>query len=64
MPNEVGKKFNPHVTIGMATEDYLKKMLDEKFESFIILAGGRHRVPISATTGPAREKLKGWDLKP
>jgi hypothetical protein len=34
VPDGTGKKFNPHVTIGLAAEDYLKKMLDEKFESF------------------------------
>src|SRR5262247_4551164 len=26
VPNESGKKFNPHVTIGIATQDYLNKM--------------------------------------
>ena len=34
VPNETGKKFNPHVTIGLARQDYLKKMLEEKFETF------------------------------
>ena len=34
VPNETGKKFNPHVTIGIATQEYLKKMLEEKFEEF------------------------------
>jgi hypothetical protein len=34
VPNETGRKFNPHVTIGIASQDYLKKMLDEKFEAF------------------------------
>jgi hypothetical protein len=28
------KKFNPHVTIGVATIPYLKKMLAEPFEAF------------------------------
>jgi hypothetical protein len=32
VPNETGR--NPHVTIGLASQDYLKKMLEEKFESF------------------------------
>src|SRR5207248_764924 len=35
-----GKKFNPHVTIGLASEDYLKKMLDEKFELFTFSPAG------------------------
>jgi len=29
-----GEKFNPHVTIGVATIPYLKKMLAEPFEAF------------------------------
>ena len=28
VPNETGKKFNPHVTIGLARQDYLKKLLE------------------------------------
>src|SRR5262249_22196507 len=28
VPNETGKKFNPHVTIGIATQDYLNRMLE------------------------------------
>lgn len=34
VPDASGKKFNPHVTTGIASQDYLKKMIDEKFESF------------------------------
>ena len=45
VPNETGKKFNPHVTIGLATQDYLKKMLDEKFEVVHVLAGRGVRLP-------------------
>ncbi|HVS37134.1 MAG TPA: hypothetical protein VMS17_16350 [Gemmataceae bacterium] len=63
VPNEVGKKFNPHVTIGMATEDYLKKMLDEKFELFTFSPVGASVYHLG-NYGTAREKLKGWDLKP
>src|SRR6516165_6022024 len=29
VPKETGRRFNPHVTIGIATEGYLKKVLDE-----------------------------------
>ncbi len=62
-PNEVGKKFNPHVTIGIAPEAFLKTMLDEKFDEFTFS-------PIGASVyhlgnyGTARKKLKGWELKP
>src|SRR6266404_2575159 len=34
VPDASGKKLNPHVTIGIASEDFLKKLLDEKFEAF------------------------------
>jgi hypothetical protein len=63
VPNETGKKFNPHVTIGVATEDYLKKLLEEKFETFTFS-------PSSASVyhlgnfGTALKKLKSWELKP
>jgi hypothetical protein len=34
VPEATGKKFNPHVTIGVATQDYLKEMLAEPFDVF------------------------------
>ena len=58
-----GRKFNPHVTIGVATEAYLKKMLAEPFEAFTFS-------PVSAsvyqlgTFGTARKELKALELKP
>ncbi len=32
VPEATGKQFNPHVTIGIASQDYLKAMLAEPFE--------------------------------
>jgi hypothetical protein len=63
VPNETDKKFNPHVTIGLATEEYLKKMLDEKFESFTFSPAGASVYHLG-NFGTARKKLKGWELKP
>jgi hypothetical protein len=63
VPNASGKKFNPHVTIGIATQDYLKKMLDEKFESFTFSPVGASVYHLG-NFGTARKKLKGWELKP
>jgi hypothetical protein len=63
VPNESGRKFNPHVTIGVATQDYLKKMLDEKFEAFTFSPAGASVYHLG-NFGTAREKLKGWDLRP
>ena len=63
VPTQVGKKFNPHVTTGIAHEDYLKKLLNEKFEVFTFSV-----VEVSVyhlgNFGTARTKLKGWELKP
>jgi len=63
VPDETGKKFNPHVTIGIAPQDYLKKMLDERFEAFTLSPVGASVYHLG-NFGTAREKLKGWDLKP
>lgn len=62
VPNETGKKFNSHVTIGLATEDYLKKMLDEKFVSFTFSPVGA-AVYHLGNFGTARTELKSWELK-
>jgi hypothetical protein len=61
VPNESGKKFNPHVTIGLAREDYLKKMLDEKFEAFTFSPVGVSVYHLG-NFGTARTKLKSWVL--
>jgi hypothetical protein len=63
VPKASGKKFNPHVTIGISTQDYLKKMLDEKFESFTFSPVGA-AVYHLGNFGTARTKLKAWELKP
>ncbi len=58
-----GKKFNPHVTTGVATEAYLTEMLTEPFEAFTFS-------PVSVsvyqlgTFGTARKELKALALKP
>ena len=63
VPKETGKKFNPHVTIGLATQDDLKKMLDEKFESFTFSPVGAAVYQLG-NFGTARKELKSWALKP
>jgi hypothetical protein len=62
VPNEVGRKFNPHVTIGIAPQDYLKKMTKEKFESFTFSPVGVSVYHLG-NFGTARTKLHGWELK-
>lgn len=61
VPKETGEKFNPHVTIGLATQDYLKKMMDEKFDEFTFSPTGA-AVYHLGNYGTAREKLKSWQF--
>jgi hypothetical protein len=63
VPDGTGKKFNPHVTIGLASQDYLKKMLDEKFEAFTFSPVGVSVYHLG-NFGTARTRLKHWELKP
>jgi hypothetical protein len=63
VPNATGTKFNPHVTIGLATEDYLKKLLEERFEPFTFSPAGASVYHLG-NFGTARKKLKTWELKP
>jgi hypothetical protein len=63
VPDASGKKFNPHVTIGIASQDYLKKLLDEKFEAFTFSPAGASVYRLG-NFGTARKKLKSWEFKP
>jgi phosphoglycolate phosphatase-like HAD superfamily hydrolase len=62
VPNQTGKKFNPHVSIGIASQDYLKRMLDEKFEAFTFSPVGVSVYHLG-NMGTARKKLMGWDVE-
>jgi 2'-5' RNA ligase len=63
VPNETGKKFNPHVTIGMASRVYLDEMLKEPFEAFTFSPVGVSVYHLG-NFGTARTKLKSWGPKP
>jgi len=58
-----GKRFNPHVTIGVATERYLDKMLAEPFESFTFSPTSASVYQLG-TFGTARKELKALTLAP
>ncbi|HEY4261219.1 MAG TPA: hypothetical protein VGM98_13725 [Schlesneria sp.] len=62
VPAATGEKFNPHVTIGLASEDYLKQMLGEKFEAFTFSPAGISVYQLG-NLGMAQKKLKSWELK-
>lgn len=63
VPKDTGKNFNPHVTVGLATQDYLKKMLTEPFTVFTFSLVGVSVYHLG-NYGTARKHLKEWDLKP
>jgi hypothetical protein len=58
-----GKRFNPHVTIGVGTEEYLNKMLAEPFPSFTFSPAGASVYQLGAF-GTARKELKALTLAP
>lgn len=58
-----GKHFNPHVTIGVATETYLNKLLAEPFPSFTFSPNGASVYQLG-TFGTARKELKALTLAP
>ncbi|RZF29021.1 hypothetical protein EVC45_14505 [Paraburkholderia sp. UYCP14C] len=62
VPNQTGGKFNPHVSIGIASQDYLKKLLDERFEAFTFSPSGV-AVYHLGNLGTARKKLRSWELE-
>ena len=58
-----GKRFNPHVTIGVGTERYLNKMLAEPFPSFTFSPAGASVYQLGSF-GTARRELKALTLSP
>ena len=58
-----GKRFNPHVTIGVGMEKYLNKMLAQPFPSFTFSPAGASVYQLGAF-GTARKELKALNLTP
>jgi hypothetical protein len=56
-----GKRFNPHVTIGVGTETYLNEMLAQPFPSFTFSPAGASVYQLGAF-GTARKELKALTL--
>jgi hypothetical protein len=61
VPKYTGKHFNPHVTIGVASQDYLKGMLAEPFDEFTFSPAGASVYQLGSY-GTAMKKLNAWDL--
>ena len=58
-----GKRFNPHVTIGVGTEAHLNKMLAEPFASFTFSPAGASVYQLGSF-GTARKELRALTLTP
>ena len=58
-----GKRFNPHVTIGVGTETYLNKMLAEPFASFTFSLAGASVYQLGSF-GTARKELRALTVTP
>ena len=58
-----GKRFNPHVTIGVGTEKYLNEMLAEPFPSFMFSPAGASVYQLGSF-GTARKELKALTPTP
>ena len=63
VPKASGEHYHPHVTTGIASREYLDKMLKEPFESFTFSPVGAAVYQLGQF-GTAAKKLKEWDLKP
>jgi hypothetical protein len=63
VPKYSGEHFNPHVSTGVASREYLDKMLAEPFEPFMFSPAGASVYQLGPF-GTAAKKLKEWDLKP
>jgi hypothetical protein len=58
-----GKRFNPHVTVGVATEAYLSKMLAEPFAPFTFSVAGASVYQLGSF-GSARKELTALKTTP
>ena len=63
VPEHSGEHFEPHVTTGLATREYLDKMLAEPFEAFTFSPAGAAVYQLGHY-GTAAKLLKQIDLKP
>ena len=61
VPKYTGTHFNPHVTIGVASQDYLKRMLAEPFDVFTFSPAGASVYQLGSY-GTAMKKHNTWDL--
>jgi hypothetical protein len=63
VPQHSGPNFMPHVSIGVATKDFLDKMLAEPFEQFSFSLAGASVYQLG-DYGTARKLLKSFEVHP
>jgi hypothetical protein len=63
VPKASGEHFNPHVSTGVASRQFLDGMLAEPFEPFTFSPTGAAIYQLGQF-GTASKKLKEWDLRP
>lgn len=63
VPKATGKNFNPHVTTGLAPQEYLTKLVAEPFAAFTFSPLGASVYQLG-DMGTARKKLQSWESKP
>jgi hypothetical protein len=63
VPLASGKNFNPHVSIGVGTEVYLKEMLAKPFDTFTFSPASASVYQLGGF-GTARKELKALELTP
>jgi len=61
VPKYSGEHFNPHVTVGVAPQDYLKGMLAKPFDEFTFSPASASVYQLGSY-GTAMKKLNAWDL--
>ena len=61
VPKYSGEHFNPHVTVGVASQDYLKGMLAKPFDEFTFSPASASVYQLGSY-GTAMKKLNAWDL--
>ena len=62
VPKYSGANYNPHVSTGIGSREYLDGMLAEPFESFTFSPAGAAAYQLGPF-GTAAKKLKDFDLK-
>ena len=62
VPNSSGDNYKPHVTIGVAHEEFVKKLKAEPFEKFTFKPAGVAIYQLG-NFGTAQKKLWEWDAK-